>query len=60
MMINSAKTQITVGGQVFYIPSERLQEVYSLLSRLQGIAVAENITMSPQTATFTGQTLIRG
>lgn len=57
-MINSAKTQVTVGGQVFYIPSERLQEVYSLLSRLQGIAVAENNT--PQTATFTGQTLIRG
>jgi hypothetical protein len=59
MILGSAKTQVTVGGQVFHVPTERLQEVYSLLSRLQSIAVSEN-TVNGVPPQYTGLNLIRG
>ncbi len=59
MILGSAKTQVIVGSQVFHVPTERLQEVYTLLSRLQSIAVSENshAGVPPQ---FNGLNLIRG
>jgi hypothetical protein len=59
MVLGSAKTQVVVGSQVFYVPSDKIQEVYSLLSRLQSLAVNEN-TVNGVPPQYNGLSIIRG
>jgi hypothetical protein len=59
MVLGSAKTQVVVGSQVFYVPSDKIQEVYSLLSRLQSLAVNEN-NINGIPPKYEGLNLIRG
>lgn len=59
MILGSTKTQVTVGSQVFFVPSEKLQEVYSLLSRLQSLAVNEN-NVNGVPPRYEGRSVIHG
>ena len=59
--ISAPQTQVVIGGQVFYVPSDRLQEVYALLTRLQSIAVNETQSLPhDKSLSYRGQSLING
>lgn len=51
-------TNVTVGGSVFTIPSDRIQELMSYLTRLQGIRVQEHQTPTSPILAYNGKTLI--
>lgn len=55
----STKTRVTVGNMVFEIPSEKVSEIVSLLSRLQAIKETSNYN-NGQNCNWNGQSLICG
>jgi len=58
MVIGGTKTRVTVGNQVFEIPSEKTTELFQILSRWQSIAVTE-ANPSPNLQ-YQGRSLING
>lgn len=54
----SNRTKVTVGSQVFEIPTDKLSELLLTLSRWQSISVSENNGTSTQT--WNGRSLILG
>ena len=58
--ISAKYTRVTVGGQVFEIPSEKTSELISMLSQWQSISVTEasNKQNPPPAATWNGVRLI--
>ena len=57
-VISANRVNVTVSGQTFSIPSEKVSELYRLLQNWQAIAMTEN--SSPSQASFYGQQLIHG
>jgi len=58
-IIASNYVKVTVGNQVFEIPSDKVQEVFSLLSRLQSISIHSENNPSP-VLSYQGKSLICG
>lgn len=57
--IISKRTKVIVGGSVFEIPSEKVNELLGLLARWQSISISEEIN-NPQQTKWNGQSLIYG
>jgi len=58
MLITGAKTRVSVGNQIFEIPTEKTTELMRLLSRWQSIQVQENNPSPP--LQYQGRSLING
>ena len=58
-IIASNYTKVSVGNQVFEIPSDRVQEVFQLLSRLQSVSIHSENNPSP-VLSYQGKSLICG
>jgi|TARA_R110000787_G_scaffold17748_1_gene55086 hypothetical protein len=58
MNVVSNKTNVTVNGQVFAIPSVKTQELLNMLAQWQSIAVTEQAPS--QNPNWNGQQLING
>jgi len=54
-LIQSSRINVTVGHQIFSIPSDKVGQVINLLSSLQSIQIQENPTPFLQ---YNGKTLI--
>ena len=57
--IGSSRIKVSVGAQIFEIPSEKYPELLNILSSWQSIAVSEQKSPSPVLA-YQGRTLING
>lgn len=55
--IAANRVNVTVAGQVFSIPADKIQSVLNLLTSLQSIQVSENPSPFIQ---YQGKTLING
>lgn len=55
----SNRTKVTVNGQVFDIPSTKVQELFNMLAQWQSIAVTENAPPNSDPR-WNGQQLLNG
>jgi len=55
--IGANRVNVTVAGQIFSIPADKVQQVMNMLTSLQSIQVSENPTPFIQ---YQGKTLING
>lgn len=56
-VISANRVNVTVMGQVFSIPSEKVSELYRLLANWQSISVTEG---NPQPGQYQGNKLLLG
>ena len=55
--ISAKRVNVTVAGQIFSIPADKVQQVMNMLTSLQSIQVSENPTPFIQ---YRGKSLING